>query len=78
MLSLNEQEKQVFLKLSRQADGQVLKEYIKKIITEVTSIDNLSSDIIVNMQNVKSILNSQLLEHLTESKVEEFEEDSYE
>lgn len=78
MLLLNKQEQDVFEKLSHGKDGEILRDYIKKVIDEVVNIDNLNSDIIVNMQNVKSILNSHLIDHLTLHEVESKEEDTYE
>lgn len=78
MLQLNKQEKEVFLKLSRSSDVEILKGYIQKVINEVSDIDNLSTDIIKNAQTTKSILKNQLLEHLTEQKIEEEASDLYE
>jgi len=78
MLQLNKQEKEVFLKLSRSSDAEILKGYIQKVINEVSNIDNLSTDIIKNAQTTKSILKNQLLEHLTEQKIEEEANDLYE
>lgn len=78
MLLLNEQEQDVFNKLARSNDADILRSYITKLINEVTNIDNLNSDIIINMRNVKSILKTGLLDYLTDSTVEAPEEDSYE
>ena len=78
MLSLNKQEKDVFYKLSSGEDGKILREYIGKVIDEVSNVDNLTSDIIKNAQNVRSILKSQLQEHLVRTEVDLNEEDTYE
>jgi len=78
MLSLNKQEKDVFDKLSHGQDGKVLKAYISKLIEEVSSVDNLTSDIIKNAQNVRTALKGQLLEHLTHTEFSQNKEDTYE
>jgi len=77
MLSLNDKEKEYFLKLSRSSDTDILKDYLTRIIKEVSDIDNLTTDIIKNAQTVKFILKSQLLDLLEEHTVEQGEEDSY-
>lgn len=78
MLQLNKQEKEVFLKLARSQDAEIIKGYVERLIADITDIDNLSTDIIKNAQVVKSTLKSQLLDHLTEQKIEEEKQDTYE
>lgn len=68
----------MFLKLARSEHAKSLKEYIVRVIQHVTDVDNLTSDIVQNVQNTKAILQADLLSHLTEAKIEEQDEDSYE
>ena len=78
MLQLNEQEKEVFLKLARSQDADIIKGYIERVIGEVVNIDNLSTDPIRNAQITKQILKSDLLDHLTEHRVDKQEPENYE
>jgi len=78
MLQLNKQEKEIFLKLSRSSDAEILKGYVEKLISEITNVDNLSTDIIKNAQTTKAILKGHLLDHLTEQTIEEEQQDTYE
>jgi hypothetical protein len=78
MQSLNEQEKEVFLKLARSQDADILKLYIAKLIKDVVSVDNLTSDPIQNARVTKQTLTTNLLDLLTETEVEPNEEDTYE
>ena len=78
MLSLNEQEKDVFLKLARSQDAEIIKGYIEKVMKETSDVENLTSDIIQNAKTVKHILQTNLLDILDEKIVEPHKEDSYE
>lgn len=64
MISLNDTEKELFSRLSKTDEGRVLKEYILKIIGELSDVDSLTSDIIENRRIVKSSLKAGLIDLL--------------
>jgi uncharacterized protein YicC (UPF0701 family) len=75
---LNKQEKEMFLGLSRSTEGEVLKDYIEKLIVRISSVDNMTTDVIKNQQQVASLIKNELLEYLTESKIEQEVPESWE
>ena len=75
---LNKQEKQIFLKLARTEEGKVLRDYIQKLVDQLSDIDSITGDAIKDRQFVKQLLNTELLSYFHESKTTKKEDDSWE
>lgn len=78
MLSLNKEEKALFYKLSKSQDGKILTNYVNKIISELSDVDTLTTDIIKNRQIVKSVLKAHIVDFLKDTEVEPEEIETYE
>lgn len=78
MLSLNKQEKDLFYKLSKSQDGELLSNYMQRIISQLSDVDTLTTDIIKNRQMVKSVLKAHFVDLLRDTEVKQEEPESYE
>ena len=78
MLSLSEQEKVLFYKLSKSEDGEVLKGYLNKILVHISDVSTLTADVVTSRQAVAHILKSDLVSLLNDTEVEPEEPESYE
>lgn len=78
MSLLNEQEKEIFTKLARSQDADIIKGYFERVIQEVVDVDSLTSDPILNARTAKQILLTALLEPLKDNQVEPKEKETWE